>query len=101
MNLTKSLRQKAQGLPLNTIVIAILVIIVLLVIVVFFTSRIGESGKAINALEGCEATNPVTSGYTNPQPRVESCNEGETRISAIAPVEGENGELVICCGTQE
>ncbi len=43
---------KAQGLPLNTIIIAILVIIVLVVIVLIFTGKMGFFGKSLDTCEG-------------------------------------------------
>ncbi len=68
MNMTRKFSfKKGQGLPLNTIVLAILVIIVLLVIVVFFTTRVGEAGKQLDtqSTTACESTNPAlsTAGY--------------------------------------
>jgi ABC-type Na+ efflux pump permease subunit len=67
MNLLKNLK-KGQALPLNTLVIAILVIVVLLVIIVFFTSSVGDSGKAIKgqSVTQCSSSNPAlaTLGYT-------------------------------------
>lgn len=57
--------KKSQGLPLNTIVIAILVIIVMLVIVVFFTSNISESSSTIsdtrNSQLSCENAGGICS----------------------------------------
>lgn len=44
--------KKSQGLPLNTIIIAILVIIVLVVIVLIFTGRMGLFRQSI---EDCES----------------------------------------------
>lgn len=43
---------KAQGLSLTTIIIAILVIIVLVVIIMIFTGRMGLFGKSLDACEG-------------------------------------------------
>ena len=61
--------KKAQSLPLNTIVIAMLVIIVLLVIIVFFTNSVSKSGDTINqnSATNCNLNNPVikTLGYTD------------------------------------
>ncbi len=58
------LNKKAQSLPLNTIVIAILVIIVLLVIIVFFVNQSGKTGDTVNSLAGCDTSNPVLMGYS-------------------------------------
>ena len=75
--------RKAQGLPLNTIVIAILVIIVLLVIVVFFTTNVGKSGEQLdqNSVGQCSEDNPAlaTLGYTD----YEEINEDETCEGAL------------------
>lgn len=116
--MTKSnLRKKAQGLPLNTIVIAILVIIVMLVIVVFFTSQIGESGSTIDDTQGqftgsnaCSVSNPAATalGYT----QFSEANYGQAQIDAgtardtacnnaladskYIPIPVEEGK--ICCG---
>lgn len=58
---------KAQSLPLNTIVIAVLVVIVLLVIIVFFTSNVGESGETLNqnSASACSISNPALATIYN------------------------------------
>lgn len=65
-NLTK----KSQGLPLNTIVLAILVILVLVVIIFFFLSNFGKTALGIQNQSPtvCSSSNPVitTLGITNP-----------------------------------
>jgi len=43
---------KAQGLPLNTIILAILVIIVLVVVVLIFTGKMSFFGKSLNNCDG-------------------------------------------------
>ena len=48
--------KKAQGLPLNTIVIAAIAIIVLIIVVLFFSGKFGQSSAA---LEDCEAKGGV------------------------------------------
>ncbi len=48
---------KAQGLSLTTIIIAILVIIVLVVVVLIFTGRMGFFGRSLDTCDGdCAAT---------------------------------------------
>jgi len=91
-----------QGLPLNTIVIAILVIIVLLVIVVFFTTKVGDAGKQINNngdVSACSASsNPTiqTLGYNSAE-YLESdvcADRGGSKISVVENDEDGN----VCCG---
>ena len=60
--------KKAQGLPLNAIVIAALVLIVLVVLILIFTGRIGgfSSGTQVAVAESCLARNSqdTTNTYT-------------------------------------
>ena len=65
--------KRAQALPLNTIVIAILVIIVLLVIIVFFTTKVGDSGETINqqGTSQCEITNGAISALVKDASQLE------------------------------
>ena len=51
--------RKGQGLPLNTIVLAILVIIVLLFIIVFFAGQVGQTGEDIEETRDCSYSNPA------------------------------------------
>ena len=94
----KTQNRKGQGLPLNTIVIAILVIIVLLVIIVFFTTRVGETGDQLdeNSASACDPGNPaISTAYpdaTNTDVNSRSeCNNGEERVPGISTDEG------VCC----
>ncbi len=67
----KNLHKRAQSLPLNTIVIAILVVIVLLIIIVTFTDSFTGSNDSLNDASGCTETNPLVSvRYENPQKSV-------------------------------
>jgi hypothetical protein len=67
MNLS-NLHKKAQALPLNTIVIAILVVIVLLIIIVTFTDSFTGTSGTINEAAGCSETNPLVNiKYENPE----------------------------------
>ena len=51
--------RKGQGLPLNTIVIAILVILVLLFIILFFAEGMIDFGDDTEAARDCGLANPV------------------------------------------
>lgn len=63
-----NLHKRAQSLPLNTIVIAILVVIVLLIIIVTFTDSFTDSNESLNQASGCTETNPLVSvRYENPK----------------------------------
>ena len=64
----KNLHKRAQSLPLNTIVIAIMVVIVLLIIIVTFTDSFTGSNEQLSQASGCTDTNPLVSvRYENPQ----------------------------------
>lgn len=108
--INKKLFKKGQGLPLNTIVIAILVIIVLLVIIVFFTSKMGDSGETLDNSNPtkCSLDNPAlsTMGYTDVIEVQEStgCSEPYSRISTVPSWEegeGDQAKTYICCGKKE
>lgn len=97
--------KKAQGLPLNTIVIAMLVIIVMVVIVVFFTKGIGDSGDKLEGASDCSFSNPLIS--TDDYKSVKSedstgsgCGEGEKSIATVI-LPKKNGKAQICCGTPQ
>ncbi len=60
--------KKAQGLSLNTIIIAILVLVVLVILVVILSGKMGKWRKGINACDGhCENS-------------ASDCKEGENPI---------------------
>jgi len=40
--------KRGQGLPLNTIIIAVIVLIVLVILIVIFTGKIGFFGKSLD-----------------------------------------------------
>lgn len=108
--------RKAQSLPLNTIVIAVLVIIVLLVIIVFFTSNVGETGEQIssNSPGSCSISNPTikTLGYLHAEYStsgdIDSCAHSAFEVISIIPrAQGDESicgtkvqEGAVCCGTK-
>lgn len=58
--------RKSQGLPLNTIIVAVLVLIVLVVIVLIFTGKMGFFRKSIEDCEskgGVESITPDKDGF--------------------------------------
>jgi hypothetical protein len=52
--------KKAQGLPLNTIIIAILGVLVLIIVAGILYVQITKSGKEIKKVTGAECTLPNT-----------------------------------------
>jgi len=74
--------KKAQGLPLNVIIIAVIVLIVLAVIIAIFAGRISIFSKSVG---DCEAKGGVCKNS------VSECTEDQ------APVSGLCGENKICC----
>lgn len=86
--------KKSQGLPLNTIVIAILVVIVLLVIIVFFTTRVGESGETLESSSSASNMCSIactTTGYSSG-----TLTSSDTCSGKFAPV-GSSGNGRCCC----
>lgn len=53
--------KKAQGLPLNTIVIALLVVVVLVVIILAFTTNVGNFNRGVDdqSASQCRPNNPA------------------------------------------
>ncbi|HLD43398.1 MAG TPA: hypothetical protein VJB08_05440 [Candidatus Nanoarchaeia archaeon] len=75
--------KKAQGLPLNAIVIAALVLIVLVVLILIFTGRIGgfSSGTQVAVAESCLARNSQDTANTYTCEVATQCtNEGFTNL---------------------
>ena len=111
MEILKKIK-KAQSLPLNTIVIAILVIIVLLVIIVFFTSKVGESGDQLNTISGCTIENPAIStlGYKKVatlkagKDALDKCDDKYPERVSIIPTKANpdnTDQVLVCCGTKQ
>ena len=97
------LYKKAQGLPLNTIVIALLVVIVLVVIVLAFTSNIGSANDTLqdNSASKCSNSNSaITVLY--PQDKYDIRSSGEAACTAttgaeIIPGVKGNSDSEVCC----
>jgi len=56
--------RKAQGMPLNVIIIAILGLVVLVVLLAIFTGRVSKFGQSSNTCEGVGGT-PVSENQCN------------------------------------
>lgn len=69
--------KKAQGLPLNTVILAAIAIVVLVVVLLFFTGKFKQSSDALN---DCESKN----GYISTSAK---CEDGgiPTLISSKEP----------------
>ena len=103
-------KKRAQGLPLNTIVIAVLVVVVLVVIVLAFTTNIGNFNDSVEdtGASQCTADNPAIvtiygSGAdvqsSEPESDAEDarqvCPEGLSRVPGISG----DSEGTFCCAT--
>lgn len=88
MKLTK----KAQGLPLNTIIIAAIALIVLVVMVAIFSGRIAIFSEEVEET-GTECTDYPGAQWKN------SCGEGEKRIYVVTDADEHPGQ--VCCQPEE
>ena len=73
--------KKAQGLSLNTIIIAVLVLIVMVVLIVIFSGKIGEFGTGTKACPG-ECAGLISECQNNIGYKLESCE----KESATTPI---------------
>ena len=48
-------KRNAQGLSINTIVVAVIGLIVIIVLIAIFTGRIGSFGKGLDETKSCES----------------------------------------------
>ena len=94
----KNLHKRAQSLPLNTIVIAILVVIVLLIIIVTFTDSFTGSNDSLNDASGCSSTNPLVSlNYEGtPYWDTDERSQGDERVTGIPSRVNNNDETEYC-----
>ena len=61
------MNKKAQGLSLNTIIIAVIVLIVLVILILIFSGKIGGFRRGINACDGtCESSSSDCGDDKNP-----------------------------------
>ena len=92
--------KKAQGLPLNTIVIALLVVVVLVVLIFAFVNNIGQSQSQLDEVREGSACTPdnnlviaqfgANADVAGDNP---TCEEGFRRVTGVSG----NGEGNICC----
>ena len=76
---------KAQGMPLNVIIIAVILLIVLVVILSIFSGNIGKFSKD---LQSC--------GTRNGQCKPDNCGDGEVKIEGVGcPKSGDKEQ--VCC----
>lgn len=101
--------KKAQGLPLNTVVLAILVILVLVIIIVYFTTNMSKTGDSLDentkGVNGCERGSYIIpidkysdAKWNNPEENDESkknngCPSSYVRIYSA----GKNTAGEVCC----
>ncbi len=82
--------RRAQGLALNTIIIAILVVIVLVVILLLFTSSMSNAGKTLTKQNVQSDACSAADGYCVPFKSACPTNAGYTFVEG-------NGCSVGCC----
>lgn len=94
--------KKAQSLPLNTIVIAILVIIVLLVVIVFFTSKLNDTSNSLDhttdGFKNCEVGNFAISAdkYSSTEKIDKNTLNGCKSVNGVR-IYGVEENNLICC----
>ena len=59
------MNKKAQGLPLNVIIIAVIVLLVLIVLWVIFTGRLGTFSQQLDECRGFPRDDPCSKGFAN------------------------------------
>ena len=77
--------EKAQGMPLNMIIIAVILLVVLVVVLSIFSGNIGKFSKD---LQSCG----TRSGVCKP----DNCGEGEIKIEGVGCPKQNNNEQVCC-----
>lgn len=103
--------KKGQGLPLNTVVLAILVVLVLVILIVYFTTSMTKSGNDIEtntqAVNACEVGSYIISaddysdasnkdkGHTNNV----TCDTKNNWVRIYSGKTGENG--YVCCALKK
>ena len=92
---------KAQALPLNTIVIAILVVIVMVVMIVMFNGGTDDAKKDLNGMSdsfsGCSNSNTLYSKYDNVAEMTKAeCRDDSIKGSVLMAATEDKDK--ICCG---
>ncbi len=83
--------RRAQGLALNTIIIAILVVVVLVVVILLFVGTMSNTGKAITQSTSAECS--AKGGFCTSQTFCDNLNG--------KPIQGVNcQEGLVCCATK-
>ena len=94
--------KKGQGLPLNTIVIAILVILVLVVIIVFFTTNVGKTGDELEnqgSVSACDAgSNPAIKTLGHKSAQYADEDDCTDRGGSVLDMVSADKDGKACCG---
>lgn len=86
------MNKKGQGLPLNTIVIALLVVIVLVVLILAFTTNIGDTNRTFQEMSGeCSI---ICSAFGN---QGQILSEAQAQTCSM-PTQTLRGGENCCCG---
>ena len=98
--MSKFNNSKAQGLPLNTIVIAILVVVVMVVMIVMFNGGTDDAKKDLNGMSdsfsGCSNGNTIYSKYDNVAEMTKAECRGISDGSVLMAATEDKDK--ICCG---
>ncbi|MEK6943187.1 MAG: hypothetical protein AABX00_03945 [Nanoarchaeota archaeon] len=78
--------RKAQGMPLNVIIIAALGLIVLVILAVMFS---GESKKFSAGISSCAAKQGTC--------QQKACDDEQVTINGVCPEKGQSTDLKYCC----
>ncbi|MBD3355092.1 hypothetical protein GF361_03855 [Candidatus Woesearchaeota archaeon] len=89
--------KKAQGLPINVIIVAAIALIVLVVLVAIFTGRLGLFGQEVSKVgqECTEFTTTIDNTEYNAEWQESPCGENEREIFTATDANEYPGEH--CC----
>ncbi len=95
------MKKKAQGMPINVIIVAAIALIVLVVLVAIFTGRLGIFGQKVAEIgKDCEQyTLTIGESTVNADWQSDPCEEGYATI--FAPIDADKHPGENCCLQQE
>ena len=85
------MNKKAQGLSINTIIIAVIALVVLVVLIAVFTGRIGVFSKGVGDVTG-DTTKTCVGELGGELITGDECPEGKVPISS-----SDSGGNKLCC----
>lgn len=92
--------KKAQGISINTIIIAAIALIVLVVLVMIFTGRLGLFSRGVSETTTCDQA-CVAGGYKSGEARQGSSSTecGDVAYKRLLGYKWEGTENACCCKT--